>query len=138
MARILLIEDDPSMSNLYKRVLLLEGFEVDLAENGAIGWDLVQKNTYDAILCDIMMPVMNGMEFLDKMCTSRMCQLVPVFMLTNLSASAEDRTKVMEGGAVGYIVKSEQDPLEFVQLIRDSIAKISQSEANSSPEATPQ
>ena len=61
--RILVVEDEPAISQVCRRVLGREGFEVDSAVNGEVAQDMLRKKGYDLILVDIRTPVMNGKEF---------------------------------------------------------------------------
>ena len=65
MAKILVIDDEQSIRNTLKNPEY-EDFKVDLASEGLQAIDLVEKNTYNAILCDIKMPGMDGIEVLEK------------------------------------------------------------------------
>ena len=60
--RVLVIDDAPVIRELLKDVLTDFGFQVDLAGNGLIGTQQVEKNDYDLIFCDVHMPVLNGQE----------------------------------------------------------------------------
>ena len=64
--KILIIDDERSNRNSLKEILLDEGYEVDVAENGAQGCEMVDKEKYSVIFCDIKMPEMDGMEVLDR------------------------------------------------------------------------
>ena len=64
--KILIIDDERSIRNSLKEILLDEGYDVDVAENGVEGCAMVEKEKYDVIFCDIKMPEMDGMEALDR------------------------------------------------------------------------
>ncbi len=64
--KILIIDDESSIRNSLKEILVDEGYDVDVAENGAQGCAMVDKEKYSVIFCDIKMPEMDGMEVLDK------------------------------------------------------------------------
>jgi len=66
MAHILVIDDERSIRNTLKEILEYEKFTVDLAEHGLEGLEMVEKNNYDIVLCDIKMPEMDGLEVLEK------------------------------------------------------------------------
>ena len=66
MLKILVIDDERSIRNTLKDILGFEGFQVELAENGRAGIDLVQSSEFDIILCDIKMPEMDGLEVLEQ------------------------------------------------------------------------
>ena len=60
--KILVVEDEPSISQVCHRVLISEGFEVDIAVNGKVAQDMVEKGRYDFLLVDIRTPAMNGKD----------------------------------------------------------------------------
>ncbi len=60
--RILVVEDEPAISDVCQRVVTGEGFEVEIAVNGQVAQDMIEKNQYDFCLIDIRTPVMNGKE----------------------------------------------------------------------------
>ena len=65
--KILIIDDERSIRNSLKEILADEGYDVDVAENGAQGCAMVEKEKYSVIFCDIKMPEMDGMEVLDRL-----------------------------------------------------------------------
>ena len=65
--RILIIDDERSIRNSLKEILVDEGYEVDTAEDGVMALEMVDKEKYSVIFCDIKMPGMDGIEVLDKM-----------------------------------------------------------------------
>ena len=65
--KILIIDDERAIRNSLGEILSDEGYEVDVAENGAIGVSMVEKEKYSIIFCDIKMPGMDGIEVLDKL-----------------------------------------------------------------------
>jgi DNA-binding response OmpR family regulator len=86
--RILLVEDDPEQRNLLRAVLEAKGFRVDEAENGKKGLDKISKNPPDVILLDLMMPEMDGFEFLNKLRANPEWASMPVIVV-----SAKDLTQ---------------------------------------------
>jgi DNA-binding NtrC family response regulator len=65
--KLLVIDDERSIRNSLKEILMDEGYEVDVAEDGAVGCAMAEKEKYNAIFCDIKMPNMDGIEVLDKL-----------------------------------------------------------------------
>lgn len=65
--KILIIDDERSIRNSLKEILTDEGYDIEVAEDGAQGCAMVEKEKYDIIFCDIKMPVMDGVEALSKM-----------------------------------------------------------------------
>ena len=66
MARILIVDDEASIRETLKEILTYEGYEVDLAEDGAQALEMLRKTEYDVALCDIKMPKIDGLELLDR------------------------------------------------------------------------
>ncbi len=64
--KILIIDDERSIRNSLKEILADEGYDVDVAENGVQGCEMVEKEKYSVVFCDIKMPQMDGMEVLDR------------------------------------------------------------------------
>jgi two-component system alkaline phosphatase synthesis response regulator PhoP len=122
--KILLIEDDPLMINLYKQTFFLNGFDLDVAEDGLAGLALLKDSTQkpSVILLDIMMPKMNGFQVLEHLKKNPATKDIPVMILTNL-AQPGDVEKVLQMGAAMYLIKSEHGPRETVEKIRQTIAK---------------
>lgn len=100
--KILIVEDEPSMSRGLRDNLEFEGYEVDIAEDGASGLGLILNTHYDLILLDVMMPQMSGLEVCRKARSQGVN--VPIILLT---AKTEEIDKVvgLELGADDYITK---------------------------------
>ncbi len=67
MSKILIIDDEQSIRNSLKEILEYEKFDVDTAENGMVGIELIKKNNYEIVFCDIKMPSMDGLEVLERL-----------------------------------------------------------------------
>lgn len=80
MLKILVVEDEPSILQLYSIVLQKAGYEILQAQNGAEAWDLTEKAHIDLVITDIMMPEMDGYEFVRLL--RKVNQGVPVLMIT--------------------------------------------------------
>lgn len=116
--KILLIEDDPLMINLYKKVFQKHNFEVSVAERGADGLKQVKEFKPDLVLLDVMMPEMDGFEVLKKIKSDETTKDVAVVVLSNLTGS-EDAQRALEMGALKYLIKSEHDPREIVEIAEE-------------------
>lgn len=102
--KILLIEDENALRQDIAEILTFEGFDVSQAENGKVGFRLALEVSPDLILCDIMMPEMDGFEVLAAVRENLSTRLTPFIMLTAL-ADRENFRSVMELGADDYISK---------------------------------
>ena len=100
--KILIVEDEPNMSRGLKDNLEFEGYEVDVADNGAAGLKMILANAYALIVMDVMMPEMSGLDVCKKVRDSGIA--VPIIMLT---AKSEEIDKILglELGADDYITK---------------------------------
>jgi CheY-like chemotaxis protein len=121
MAKILIVEDDPLMSRMYHKIFTFEKYDVILASNGEEALDLVRKDRPTLILLDIMMPKVNGFQVLDKLKSDPDTKDIPVIMLTNL-ASEKDAENAMLKGAVKYIVKSQYEPKQITDMVKEILA----------------
>ena len=89
--RIAIIEDDQVIAQMYRMKFEADGFEVQTAENGRLGVDLVKKLRPDVILLDIQMPEMNGAEALAKIRQEEWGKDILVMVLTNLGEEEAPR-----------------------------------------------
>ena len=133
MTKVLLIEDDPLIYRLYKKLFTLEKFEIELAENGQLGLDKLQTYHPDIILLDVMMPTMNGIEMLTKLKSDQETKDIPVVVLTNMSDFTVTNMALSRGAAL-CIIKSETDPSEVIASVKAVLAKRSSPESDPSTE----
>lgn len=115
--KILIIEDDQDVRELYAEVLRDEGFAVDEATDGQSGLAKVLENSYDLLLLDIMLPKFDGLEVLKTIKKKAEVSGIPVILLTNLGRESI----IKEGfslGADGYLIKSEHTPEEIVDEVK--------------------
>jgi len=121
MAKILLIEDDQLMSRMYQKIFTFEGYKVETAVDGEQGLEKSRTSKPTLILLDIMMPKMNGLQVLEKLKADPETKKIPVVVLTNL-AGQQDAEAALAKGAVKYIVKSEYDPKQIADMVKEVIA----------------
>ncbi len=108
MIHVLIVEDEKPISNLIRMSLTKEGFLCTCAYDGAAAADLLEKNTYDLILLDVMLPEVDGFELMEYIRPME----IPVIFLT-AKASVHDRVKGLRLGAEDYIVK----PFDTIELL---------------------
>lgn len=108
MIRILIVEDEKTIASLIRMSLSKEGYHCACAFDGAEAADLLEKERYDLILLDVMLPEIDGFELMDYIRPLE----IPVIFLT-AAASVQDRVKGLKLGAEDYIVK----PFEVVELL---------------------
>ncbi|RUM91974.1 MAG: response regulator [Thiomicrospira sp.] len=103
MNKVLYIDDASSMRKLVNLVIGKE-FDLTLAENGQQGLEALDKETFDVILSDVNMPVMDGLTFLKKARELDAYRFIPILMMTT-EASPEMKAQGKALGATGWIVK---------------------------------
>ncbi|MBI1292347.1 response regulator [bacterium] len=107
MVRVLIIEDDSSFGQRLTRNLSSDGFETDLATDGAKGLEKLSKEVFHAVLCDIKMPVLGGLELLSTVREGRAPGVdpnIPIVMLTSIT-NVEVAVDAMRRGASDYLTK---------------------------------
>ncbi|MFN8134143.1 MAG: sigma-54 dependent transcriptional regulator [Bacteroidales bacterium] len=109
MARILIIDDERAIRNALREILEYENYLVDEAEDGATGIELVNKESYDVILCDIKMPKMDGIEVLENI---QKTTDAPVVMISG-HGTIETAVEAIRKGAYDFIAK----PLDLNRLL---------------------
>src|SRR5476649_1859821 len=118
MTKLLIIEDDPLMSRMYQKIFTFEKYEVEMAADGEEGLAKVATAKPTLILCDVMMPKMNGLQVLEKLKADPETKAIPVVMLTNL-AGQQDAENALAKGAIKYIIKSEYEPKEVADMVKE-------------------
>lgn len=134
--KILLVEDEDFIRDLYQRQLSLANLETDAFRNGKEALAALEKNTYDLILLDIMLPDINGLEVLKIIKKDARSKKTPVVLLTNLGQD----TIIKEGfmlGAENYLIKASYTPDQIVEKVKallERLTKHSRNEESSSKE----
>jgi len=103
VAKILMVDDDKMLIDLYKERLSLAGFEVEIAQP-------------DLVMMDIMMPKVNGYEALASIKSDPKTKDIPVIMLSALMRDV-NKSKAIEAGAEDFIIKSEVMPIDIIKKI---------------------
>lgn len=123
MSKILIVEDDAFLRKAYINVLSKEGFQVDFASTGVEGLDKATKDEPDLIILDMLMPQMDGVEFLKAYDVKNKHPKVKIIVFSNMSI-AEKVNEAVALGASNYKTKAFFSPREMVQLIRDTLAGV--------------
>ncbi len=122
--KILLVEDETELRELYKILLQGENYQVDAVGDGKAGLEAMSRGGYDLVLLDIMLPFIDGLDVLERNAKSDIATKQPnksVVLLTNL---AQDQTiaKGLEYGVRGYMIKSDYNPEQLLEAVADFIA----------------
>jgi DNA-binding response OmpR family regulator len=119
--KVLCIEDEHFIGELYARALSKAGYEIKVVVDGKEGLQEAQTNQYDIILLDLMVPTVTGIEILQELRdqTKTPSLKAKIIITTNLEQKEELRQQI-ESQADGYIIKAEITPKELVKIL-DSI-----------------
>ncbi len=120
--RVLIVEDDQALINLYDKKFSNSGYEVIRAEDGQQGVEKAEAEHPDVILLDIMLPIMNGFEVLKRLKKSNAIDKIPVVILSNYGET-KNVTEGLVSGAVEYLIKVEHTPEEVVNIVDDALAE---------------
>ena len=108
MASILVVDDQLVMRNMFKNILLIDGYDVDLANDGKQAYSAATKKKYDLVITDLYMPELNGIELTVRLRKLNAYKGVPILVVSTESAVG----KIEEGkkaGATGWVVKPVSD-----------------------------
>ena len=120
--KILLVEDEEMLANMYETKFKNEGFDIEKALNGEDGLKKAKEMLPDFILLDIIMPKMDGFAVLKVLKENQKTKNIPVMLLTNLGQE-EDIRRGEVLGVVGYLVKANTTPAEVVAAVKDKLNK---------------
>jgi len=113
MQKMIIAEDDPMLQEVYKMKFSNSGFEVFMAENGKVALEILKKEKVDIVITDSIMPEMDGLELIKTLRGGEYDPNLQIIMLSNLSQK-EDRDRVMQLGANGFIAKSDFTPAQLI------------------------
>lgn len=117
--RLLLIDDDPNLILLVKDYLEFRGYAVVTAENGREALSILEQETPDMIICDVMMPEMDGYALVEHIRQDPRTSWIPVLFLS-AKGQSQDRVKGLNTGADVYMVKPFE-PEELVAQVESSL-----------------
>lgn len=115
--KILIVEDDLFIRELYERTLTQAGYAVVTAADGEEGLKLA-KDAPDLVLLDIMLPKVHGIDVLKKLKEDQTTKNLPIVMLTNLGQE-NIMNEAFKIGAAGYLVKMRFEPQEIVNYVQE-------------------
>jgi diguanylate cyclase (GGDEF)-like protein len=119
MPKILVIEDDPTVQTLIVKLLKAEGFDVVSGSDGRVGVQLALAHIPDLIVCDIMMPELNGYEVLEQLRQNSETARIP-FIFLSAKADRSEQRQGMDLGADDYLTK----PFKRSELLRAISARL--------------
>jgi CheY-like chemotaxis protein len=130
MIKILIVEDDPMISEIYVRKFVTAGFEVDTAATGKEVLTKARKNNYDLVLLDLVLPELSGQEVLKELKQSgKYSPATKVVIFSNLNEKSE-QDKAFALGADGFIAKSQFTPGQLVDEVGRMLGEYQEQEKN--------
>lgn len=122
MQKIIIVEDDEMLSDIYQIKFAKSGFEVLIAVNGKEALEIAKKEKVDIVLSDLKMPEMDGFEMTKKLRSKSYDQSIKLVIFTNLEKE-DSLKKLADCGPInGYITKSDFTPTELVEEVRRMVA----------------
>lgn len=119
--KILIIEDETFIAELYAGQLTKAGFLVKTAGNGKLGLSMLEQETFDVLLLDIMLPDLNGLEVLRQFRIKKLNPQMVVLLLSNLGQDSVIK-EAFALGANGYLVKASITPFQVVDEVKNALA----------------
>jgi DNA-binding response OmpR family regulator len=119
--KILLVDDDAFLRDMYATKFSEDGHTVDVAQTGEAALKKLQSEQFDVILLDVVMPNMTGSEFLTQVIENKLGGEPKCIVLSNQGEEA-DIAAAKEAGAIGYIVKAELIPSEVVKKVKELVS----------------
>lgn len=116
--KVLVVEDDDALRQLYVEVLTQEGFEAQGAENGEVGLFLINKTQPNLVLLDLMMPVMDGKQMLRRMNEQETMKNIPVIVLTNAGDIDSMREVKFYENTKTFLIKANVTPQDIVNNVK--------------------
>ena len=126
MSRILLIDDNPTVTTLYGAALRNAGHQVDVAHDGDAGLAALARVSPDVIILDLAMPKTNGLEVLSAIRSNPAFGSTPVLVFSNTFTS-ERMQQVWDRGATQVLSKASSTPKQILEAVRTSLAATGQS-----------
>jgi DNA-binding response OmpR family regulator len=115
--KVAIIEDDLAISQMYRLKFEAEGYAVETAENGELGFQLIEQMRPDIVLLDLMMPVMDGEEMLKRLRNTKWGANIKVIILTN-RGEQEISPDVRKLNVSALILKADMTPRQVAEIVK--------------------
>lgn len=119
MKKLLIVEDEQILRETYELILSAEPYQIHVAADGAQALKLCENNQYDLVLLDLMMPVMDGVTFLEHYFEGKKT-LPKVIILSNLSWG-DEVTRALDLGALKNFTKSDLSPKQLTSIVQHEL-----------------
>jgi DNA-binding response OmpR family regulator len=136
MKKILIIEDDEIVANIYRNKLCLEGFSVEIAADGEAGLQSVHQTRPDAVILDLMLPKLSGVDLLKKVRAEPAFEKLPIIVFSN-TYLANMIQEAWKAGATKCLSKASCSPNQFVTVVKATVNGNGTAAANSNGTAAP-
>lgn len=135
MKKILIIEDDQIVANIYRNKFSVEGYQVEIALDGQVGLEMVRSFKPDAVVLDLMLPKMTGVELMKKIRSEPDFEQLPVVVFSNtyLTNMVQEAWKA---GATKCLSKANCTPKQVIEVVRSTLPS-NGTAINSAPAAPP-
>src|SRR5215467_15824613 len=117
MKRVLIVDDNQVLANVYRNALSSAGFAVEVAKDGEAGVAAARKTPPDVILLDLMMPRMNGVDMLKSIRADQALSGVPVIIFSN-AYTPERMDQLWKAGATQILTKASSTPNVLLEAVR--------------------
>jgi len=117
--KILIVEDEKSLSNALKKALITQGYMVEVASDGQLAVQKIQNSTYDLILLDMYLPKVEGLEFLKQ--KNKLENTTPTIVLSNIN-EGEEMAMARELGAERYLIKADTSIDELLKIVKNRLS----------------
>src|SRR4051794_23396048 len=119
--KILIIEDDQIVANIYRNKFSVEGFQVEVALDGYLGMEMLRSFRPDAVILDLMLPKMTGVDFMKQVRAEPDFQQLPVIVFSNtyLTNMVQDAWKA---GATKCLSKANCTPKQVIEVLRSTLS----------------
>lgn len=134
MKKIVVVDDQPILGNIYRAKFSAEGFQVDVATDGEAALELIQRVAPDLVLLDVMLPKIDGLEVLRRLRENRSFSTIPIIVFS-ASARPGIAEEAWAAGSTMVLSKTSTSPKQITELVRKTLAGISDqiTEPNSFP-----
>lgn len=119
MKKILLVEDEFIISSMYNKLLVNQGYDVLVANDGLEGIKMALEKHPDLILLDIMMPKMDGMTMMRLLRKDEWGKTVKIIILTNIDTNDERLADVVRDQPTYYLIKSNNPPQQVLEKVKE-------------------
>ena len=118
MKTILLVEDDPFISDIYSSRLREEDFTVDIAKDGQMALEKIKDNYYDLVVLDILLPKMDGWQVLKALRSEEKTKNLKVVVISNLDQQ-DYAQEIADFGVIKYFLKIKTTPEEITNTVKE-------------------